>query len=41
MPAGFQYGAVASSETAANAPPIPIARAPTGALRNSPAYLVA
>src|SRR5207247_10985563 len=41
MPAGFHQGEVASSATAVNAPPIPTARAPTGILRNSPAYLVA
>src|SRR5512146_2489985 len=41
MPAGFQNGDVASSATAANAPPMPTARAPTGILRNSAAYFVA
>src|SRR5580765_1182847 len=41
MPAGFQYGAVASSQTAVNAPPMPTARAPTAIFMNSPAYLVA
>src|ERR1041385_7443793 len=41
MPAGFQNGEVASSATAPKAPPMPTARAPTGILRNSAAYLVA
>jgi hypothetical protein len=38
-PAGFQYGALASSATATKASPIPRALAPTPILRNSPAYL--
>src|ERR1051325_7495663 len=41
MPAGFQNGEVASSATAANAPPMPTARAPTGIFRNSAASFVA